>query len=41
MPHQTTYYTEEEIETIEREAEKQDKSFSLIVREAIQEKYGL
>lgn len=41
MPNQNTYYSERELEEIEREAEEQGKSFSKIVREAVQEKYEL
>jgi len=41
MPHQTTYYSESEKQRIKEIAENQDKSFSKVVREAVQEKYGV
>lgn len=41
MPQRSTYYTEEEQQAVEQAAESRDESFSKIVREAIQEKFGL
>lgn len=41
MPHQTTYYSDDEKERVEEIADAQDKSFSKVVREAIQEQYDV
>jgi len=39
VPHQTTYYSEQEYSELQRVVEDTDKSFSEAVRDAIQEYY--
>jgi len=41
VPHRTTYYSEAEIEAIEALEEEHNESFSGVVREAVQEYYGV
>jgi len=41
VPQKSTYYTETELDELEALAEERDDSFSGIVRQAIQEHYGI